>query len=170
MVVDETAIWTDMTRTHGRAPIGERLVEAVPHAHWHTTTVIGAMDVTGIRASMLLEGATDRDAFEAFLEQVLTPTLVPGEIVVMDNLSAHKGGRVRELIRGAGCRPVYLPPYSFDLSPIEPGFGKFKTLLRKLRPRSVAELWDKAGEVLNQISASDAIGYFTHCGYLLQMK
>lgn len=172
-MVDETAIWTNMTRTHGRAPVGERLVEPVPHAHRRTTTVIGAMDLSGIRASMVMEGAMDREAFELFLEQVLVPTLRPGEVVVMDNLSSHKGGRVKKLIRSAGCRlvylPPYLPPYSPDLSPIEPGFGKFKTLLRKLRPRSVAELWERAGQVLNQITHGDAHGFFRHCGYTLQM-
>jgi len=126
--IDETWIKTNMTRLRGRSPQGQRLVEKVPHGHWKTTTVIGALDRNGIRCSMVLDGPVNRDAFEAFVQQILCPALKAGDIVVMDNLSSHKGIRVKELIESTGARLLYLPPYSPDFSPIEPAFSKFKQL------------------------------------------
>jgi transposase len=142
LFIDETWIKTNMTRLRGRSPRGQRLVEKVPHGHWKTTTVIAALDHASIRCSMTLDGPINRDAFEAFVQQVLCPALRPDDIVVMDNLSSHKGVRVRELIESAGGRVLFLPPYSPDLSPIEPAFSKFKQLVRSAGHRLIDVLWN----------------------------
>jgi transposase len=163
--IDETWIKTNMTRLRGRALRGQRLVEKVPHGHWKTTTVIGALDQKGMRCSMTLDGPVNRDAFEAFVQQILCPALKTGDIVVMDNLSSHKGPRVKELIESAGARLLYLPPYSPDLSPIEPAFSKFKQLVRSAGHRVMDLLWNDLQRMLDQISDSDAKGFFNHCGY-----
>jgi transposase len=163
--IDETWIKTNMTRLRGRALRGQRLVEKVPHGHWKTTTVIGALDHKGMRCSMTLDGPVNRDAFEAFVQQVLCPTLKAGDIVVMDNLSSHKGIGVQQLIEAVGARLLYLPPYSPDLSPIEPAFSKFKQLVRSASHRVMDILWNDLQRMLDQISASDAAGFFRHCGY-----
>ena len=154
-----------MTRLRGRAPRGQRVVEAVPHGHWKTTTLIAALACEGIRCAMLLDGAVDRSAFEAFVEHILVPNLRPGDLVVLDNLSSHKGPRVAGLVRSAGAEVVYLPPYSPDLNPIEPAFSKIKQALRSLALRAVGPLWKAAQRVLDLITPSDATGYFRHCGY-----
>jgi transposase len=163
--IDETWVKTNMTRLRGRAPRGQRLVEKVPHSHWKTTTVIGALDRKGIRCSMALDGPVNRNAFEAFVQQILCPALKPGDIVVMDNLSSHKGNRVKELIETSGARLLYLPPYSPDLSPIEPAFSKFKQLVRSAAHRIMDILWKDLQRMLDQVSSSDAGGFFEHCGY-----
>jgi transposase len=163
--IDETWIKTNMTRLRGWVPRGQRLVEKVPHGHWKTTTVIAALGHAGMRCSMTLDGPVNRDAFEAFVQQVLRPTLRAGDIVVMDNLSSHKGARIKELIEQAGARLLFLPPYSPDLSPIEPAFSKFKQLVRSAAHRVMDLLWNDLQRMLDQISASDARGFFTHCGY-----
>ena len=165
LFIDETWIKTNMTRLRGRSPRGQRLVEKVPHGHWKTTTVIAALDHASIRCSMTLDGPINRDAFEAFVQQVLCPALRPDDIVVMDNLSSHKGVRVRELIESAGGRVLFLPPYSPDLSPIEPAFSKFKQLVRSAGHRLIDVLWNDLQRMLDEISASDAKGFFAHCGY-----
>lgn len=118
LFIDETWAKTNMTRLRGRAPRGQRLCAKVPYGHWKTTTLIAALDHQGIRCSTTVDGAINADVFEAFVEQVLLPTLRPGDIVVMDNLSSHKGRHVRELIERAGAQLLYLPPYSPDLNPI----------------------------------------------------
>jgi transposase len=159
-----------MTRVYGRAPRGQRLVAAVPHGHWKTTTLIAALDHTGVRCSMMLDGAVNRLAFEAFVERILTPTLRPGDLVVMDNLSSHKGVRTPELIRAARADLVYLPPYSPDLNPIEPAFSKIKQELRSLSIRTVERQWSTMQSVLDQVTATDANAFFRHCGYTLQMN
>ena len=130
MFIDETWAKTNMTRLRGRAPRGQRLVEAVPHGHWKTTTLIAALDAHGVRCSMVLDGAVNRAAFEAFVAEVLVPHLRPGDLVVLDNLPSHKGARVGALIRAAGADVVYLPPYSPDFNPIELAFSKIKQALR----------------------------------------
>jgi transposase len=163
--IDETWIKTNMTRLRGRAPRGQRLVSSVPHGHWKTTTVIAALDRNGMRCSMTLDGPVNRDAFEAFVQQILCPALKPGDIVVMDNLSSHKGARVKELIESAEGRLLYLPPYSPDLNPIEPAFSKFKQLVRSAGHRMIDLLWNDLQRMLDQISPSDAGGFFKHCGY-----
>jgi transposase len=116
---------------------------------------------------MAMEGAMNAEAFELFVEQVLVPTLVPGQIVVLDNLASHKGRRVKQLIRQAGCRVVFLPPYGYDLNPIELAFSKLKQLVRGAAARTVEALWQAAGRVANAITPSDAAGYFAACGYPL---
>jgi transposase len=163
--IDETWIKTNMTRLRGRALRGQRLVEKVPHGHWKTTTVIAALDQKGMRCSMTLDGPVNRDAFEAFVQRVLCPSIKAGDIVVMDNLSSHKGNRVKELIELAGAGLLYLPPYSPDLNPIEPAFSKFKQLVRSAGHRVMDILWSDLQRMLDQINTSDAEGFFSHCGY-----
>ena len=157
-----------MTRLRGRAPRGERLVHKVPHGHWKTSTLISALGLRGIRCSAVLDGPVNRDAFEAFVQQVLVPHLRPGDTVVMDNLSSHKGARARELIESAGARLMFLPPYSPDLNPIEMVFAKIKQGLRSLACRTREALWDRIQSVIDTVSASDAEHCFAHCGYTLR--
>lgn len=166
--IDETWAKTNMTRLRGRAPSGERLVEKVPHGHWQTTTLVAALDYQGMRCSMTLDGPVNAQSFEAFVDQVLLPELKAGEIVVMDNLSSHKGSRVREQIESAGAILLYLPPYSPDLSPIEPAFSKLKQLMRSAGHRVMMGLWEDVQRMLDRISAKDSAGFFRHCGYTLQ--
>ena len=158
-----------MTRLRGRAPLGERLIAKVPHGHWKTTTLIAALDSAGIRCSTVVDGAVNADVFEAFVEQVLTPTLRAGDVVVMDNLSSHKRRRTRELIESAGAVAWYLPPYSPDLNPIENVFSKVKHRLRSLACRTREALWQVMQSVLDQITPSDASNCFDHSGYTLRM-
>lgn len=168
--IDETWAKTNMTRLRGRAPRGQRLVEKVPHGHWKTTTLIAALDHRGIRCSTTVDGAINADVFEAFVQQVLAPTLEPGDLVVMDNLSSHKGHRVCELIASAGACLMYLPPYSPDFNPIEPAFSKIKQRLRSLACRTVERLWCTMQNVLEEVTPTDAVGFFQHCGYTLHLK
>jgi transposase len=163
--IDETWAKTNMTRLRGRSLRGTRLVGHAPAGHWKTTTLIAALDARGMRCSTVVDGAINRAAFVAFVEQVLVRTLRPGDIVVLDNLSSHKGRRVAELIAQAGATLLYLPPYSPDLNPIEMAFSKIKQLLRSLAARSRETLWRNMQPVLDRITASDARGYFTHAGY-----
>ncbi len=130
--IDETWAKINMTRLRGRAPRGERLMAKVPHGHWNTTTLIGALDVSGVRCSTVVDGPVNADVFTAFVEQVLCPQLRPRDIVVMDNLGSHKGARVRRLIEQRGAEVLLLPPYSPDFNPIEMVFSKIKQALRSL--------------------------------------
>jgi transposase len=159
-----------MTRLRGRSPVGERLVEKIPHGHWKTTTLIAALGISGMHCSTVVDGAVNGDVFEAFVEQVLVPQLRPGDVVVMDNLSSHKRARTRELIEAAGAAVLFLPPYSPDLNPIEMIFAKIKQLLRSLACRTRETLWQTMQSVLDQITASDAANCFRHCGYTLQTE
>jgi transposase len=154
-----------MTRLRGRCPRGERLVDKVPHGHWMTTTLIGALGADGVRCSTVVDGPVNADVFTAFVEQVLCPTLGKDDIVVMDNLSSHKGAEVRRLIESRGAKLLYLPPYSPDLSPIELAFSKIKQRLRSLACRTRDALWSSMQTVLDTVTASDATNFFTHCGY-----
>jgi len=163
--VDETWASTAMTRRYGRAPAGERLVCPVPHGHWKTTTFVAGLRLGGLTAPLVIDGAVNGDLFVAYVEQVLVPTLVPGDVVVMDNLSSHKRARVRQAIEGAGCALLFLPPYSPDLNPIEQAFAKLKALLRKAQERSVDGLWSFLGGALDLFSAEECRNYFRHCGY-----
>lgn len=163
--VDETWASTAMARLYGRAPVGERLVDYVPHGHWQTTTFVAALRLDGLTAPLVIDGAVNGDLFVAYVEQVLVPALRPGDVVVMDNLSCHKRARVRELIEGAGCTLLYLPPYSPDLNPIELAFAKLKALLRKAGKRTMDELWNFLGEALDAFSPEECRNYFRHCGY-----
>jgi transposase len=159
-----------MTRLRGRAPVGQRLVEQVPHGHWKTTTLIAALGVGGVRCSTVVDGPVNGDVFEAFVGQVLLPQLRPGDVVVMDNLSSHKRARTGALIRAAGAAVLFLPPYSPDLNPIEMIFAKLKHLLRSLACRTREALWQAMQSVLDQITAADAANCFRHCGYTLRME
>ena len=158
-----------MTRLRGRAPRGERLIDKTPHGHWKTTTLIAALGISGMRCSTVVDGAVNGDIFEAFVEQVLVPELRSGDVVIMDNLSSHKRQRIRKLIEAAGAHLVFLPAYSPDLNPIELIFAKVKQLLRSLACRTRDALWKAMQSVLDQVTPSDAINCYKHCGYTLQM-
>lgn len=157
-----------MTRLRGRAPRGQRLVAKVPHGHWKTSTLIGALGLAGIRCSAVFDGPVNTEVFEAFVEQVLAPQLEPGDTVVLDNLSSHKSARTRDLIESAGAELVFLPPYSPDLNPIEMIFAKIKQALRSLACRTREALWDRVQSVLDLVSPADATNCFRHCGYTLR--
>jgi len=163
--LDESGARADMTRTRGRAPRGERVVAKVPGGHWRVVTVIGAVRTSGPFAAATLVGATDGDAFRAYVREVLAPQLRPGDVVVMDNLSPHKSPAVREAIEAAGATLRYLPPYSPDFNPIENLWSKVKGKLRSLAARSVETLHDAIGVALATVTPRDCVGFFRHCGY-----
>ncbi len=165
MFIDETWASTNMARTHGRAPRGERLRVGIPHGHWKTTTFVAGLRQNGIVAPFVLDGPINRSAFETYVTRVLVPELRPGDFVIMDNLSSHKGPRVRELIEAAGASLLYLPPYSPDFNPIENAFAKLKALLRKAAERTVGALWDRIGTVLDAFTSDECANYFSAAGY-----
>ncbi len=158
-----------MTRLRGRCASGQRLVAKVPHGHWKTTTLIAALGIGGVNCSTVVDGAVNSDVFEAFVEQVLVPTLKPGDVVVLDNLSSHKRERTRERIAAAGAELKFLPPYSPDMNPIEMVFSKIKQLLRSLACRTHQALWNAMQSVLDKVTATDAANCFRHCGYTLHL-
>jgi len=153
--LDETWAATHMTRRYGRAPAGQRLVEAVPYGHWKTTTFVAALRVSGLTAPMVVDGALTGELFVAYVEQVLAPTLRPGDVVVMDNLICHKRAGVAEALRAVGCTAVYLPPYSPEYNPIEQAFGELKALLRQEPERTVEGLWRRLGGCLDAFSGQE---------------
>jgi len=157
-----------MTRNYGRAPRGERVREGTPNSHWCTVTMLAALTTKGLRAPMTIESPTDGDVFLAYLEQVLCPWLQPGQVVIMDNLAAHKVEGVRERIEATGARLIYLPPYSPDFNPIEKAWSKIKQLLRSAKARTVEALENAVAEALAAITAENALAWFSHCGYGLQ--
>jgi transposase len=163
--IDETWAKTNMTRTHGRAPRGERLISKVPHGHWRTLTFLAALRVDRIEAPCVIDGPINGESFLAYVEQILVPTLKPGDIVVIDNLGSHKGRAVRKAIRAAGAKLFFLPPYSPDLNPIEQVFAKLKTLLRKAAERSVEATWKRIGTLLECFTPAECANYFAHAGY-----
>lgn len=163
--VDEAGARIDMTRTHGRAPRGQRLKEAVPRNRGRVTTILGALTVLGLVAQMKVEGGTTGAVFERFVTQALLPVVQPGQVVVWDNLAAHKQRRVREALEAKGCRVVFLPPYSPEFNPIEEAWSKVKALLRKLAARTVETLHAAIDEAIACITPADAQGWFRHCGY-----
>ena len=165
MFVDECGTHTSMTRLRARAPKGERAYGRVPRNRGRNTTLLASITHAGMGPSMAVVGSTKKAVFEAYVERVLAPSLRPGQVVVMDNLGAHRGERVRELVEGRGCKLVFLPPYSPDFSPIEEAFSKIKALLRKAQARNRGDLVDAIGRALWAVSAKDARGYFGHCGY-----
>ena len=165
MFVDESGVRTNLTRLYGRAPKGERVREAVPHGHWKVLTILGALTTKGVQASMTIEAATDTSIFLAFLKQILAPTLRPGQVVLMDNLPAHKHPQMRPVLRARNCRLVYLPPYSPDLNPIEPAWSKLKAFQRGARARLRPALERAVATGLRTITAQNAKGWFRHCGY-----
>jgi transposase len=163
--LDETGSSTAMARRYGRAPRGQRVDGPVPQGHWKTVTLTAAIRLGGVGGCLAFGGATDAVTFESYVEQVLVPTLRRGDIVVMDNLGAHKGEEVERLIRGAGAEVRYLPPYSPDLNPIEKMFSKLKTYLRKVAARSVDRLIEAMGDGLRSVTHEDIAGWFQSCGY-----
>ena len=154
-----------MTRTYGRAPRGERLRMAVPHGHWKTTTFVAGLTPRGMIAPFVLDGAINRTAFETYVAKVLVPALRPGDVVVMDNLSSHKGQTVRDLIEDAKATLLFLPPYSPDFNPIEKAFSKLKAHLRRIGARTVDALWRAIGNLVATFSPNECRNYFSACGY-----
>jgi transposase len=163
--LDETGLNTKMTRLYGRAPRGERLVAAVPHGHWHTTTFIAGLRQSGVIAPLVLDGPMTGAAFRAYVEQALVPALQPGDVVVMDNLAAHKVAGIEEAIALAGASLLYLPPYSPDLNPIEQLIAQLKALLRKAAARTKEALWATTGQLLDLILPSECRNYLANSGY-----
>lgn len=163
--LDETWTKTNMIRPRGRAPRGDRLVDHAPHGHWQTTTFLAALRADGLTAPLVVDGAINGELFLAYVEQQLAPTLQPGHIVVMDNLSSHKVKGVREAIAAAGARVIYLPPYSPDFNPIEQVFAKLKALLRKAKERTVEGLWQRIASLLDLFTPTECRNYLRHCGY-----
>jgi transposase len=163
--LDETGTSTAMTRLYGRAPRGQRLAEGVPEARWEMTTLLWASRREGVVASLEFPGATDEMAFRTYLERVLIPALRPGDIVVMDNLAAHRVGAVARLLRKAGVGVWYLPPYSPDFNPIEKIWSKVKGLVRKAKARTTEALWGAIARALEAVTPQDCQGCFTSCGY-----
>ena len=181
--IDETWASTNMARARGRAPRGQRLRAAVPHGHWKTTTFVAGLRQDGIVAPFVLDGPINRNSFETYVDRVLVPDLRSGDIVIMDNLSSHKGPRVRKLIEAASASLLYLPPYSPplptppssawrgpwpappDFNPIENAFAKLKTLLRKAAERTIGALWDRIGNILDAFTPRECANYFATAGY-----
>ena len=154
-----------MTRTRGRAPRGERLVGYTPHGHWKMTTCVAALKLTGVVAPLVLDGPMNGETFVAYIEQFVLPTLAPGDIVIMDNLSSHKSAAVRTLIESAGAQLMYLPPYSPDLNPIEMLFAQLKAYLRKAKARTVETLWRVIGDFIKTVTPQQCAHYIAHDGY-----
>jgi transposase len=163
--LDEFGSNTQMARTHGRAPCGERVTCKVPHGHWKTVSTIAAMTVDGIIAAASFDGATDADLFITFVQDELLPALHPGQVLVMDNLKPHKSAEVAALVESVGARVMLLPAYSPDLNPIENAISKVKGILKSLSRRTMDGLYAAIDQALRAITASDARGYLRHCGY-----
>jgi len=163
--LDEFGAATNMTRTRARGPRGTRVVCKTPHGHWKVLSTVAAMTTSGVLTACTFDDAVDTEMFVAFVEHFLAPKLSAGQVVVLDNLSAHKSPRVRRLVEARGARVLPLPPYSPDLNPIEMAISKVKSLLRKLAGRSVEELMEAIGRGVKLITAKDAQAFVRHCGY-----
>lgn len=163
--LDESGAKTNMIRLYGRTIGGQRLVDAAPSGHWGTTTMLSSLRLDGSTAAMVIEGPTDGAVFGAYVERVLVPSLRRGDIVVMDNLAPHKSTAVQEMIRSVGAEAWYLPAYSPDFNPIEPMWSKVKASLRKARARTLDALTKAIARALSAVTATDASGWFNHCGY-----
>jgi transposase len=168
--IDETGATTKMARRYGRSLRGERLVMSVPHGHWKTTTFLAGLRHDRIDAPCVIDGPMTGELFLAYVEQFLAPTLSPGDIVIMDNLPAHKVKGVAEAITARGAELRYLPPYSPDLTPIEQMFAKLKALLRKAAARSIDTLWDTIGLLLDAFSPCECSNYLRNSGYVLPTR
>ncbi len=154
-----------MARRHGRALRGQRLRASVPHGHWKTTTFIGGLRLTGMTAPMVLDGPMTGAWFLAYVEQVLVPTLSPGDILVLDNLAAPKTASARAAVEAAGATLVFLPPYSPDLNPIENAFAKLKAMLRKAAARTLEQLWSAIAHIIDAFTPRECANYFAAAGY-----
>jgi transposase len=169
--VDEMGTNTSLSPLYAWAPTGERASCSVPRNRGPpNTTLLSSMTLEGMGSSLAVEGATNREVFETYVQRVLAPTLRPGQVVVMDNLSAHKGDRVKELIEEQGCELIYLPPYSPDFNPIEEAFAKIKGLVRKAEARTREALVEAIGRGISLLTAEDARGFFDHCGYTILVQ
>ena len=164
--IDETGASTKMARLRGRAPVGERCLAPVPHGHWKTTTFVGALRVNGLTAPMALDGPMDGDAFLAYVEQVLAPTLSPGDSVIMDNLPAHKSAAIQQAIAKAAAKLRFLPPYSPDFNPIEMAFSKLKSILKKIAARTVDDLITAIATAFHAFTSRECFNYFKAAGYV----
>jgi transposase len=154
-----------MARLRGRAPKGKRLRAGIPRGHWKTTTFVAGLRLTGMMAPFVLDGPMNRSAFLAYVSQVLVPELNPGDVVILDNLPAHKGSKVRQAVEEAGASLLYLPPYSPDFNPIENAFAKLKALLRKAAERTIEGLWRLIGHLLDAFTPEECANYFKAAGY-----
>lgn len=163
--IDETWAKTNMTRLHGWAARGKRLVAKVPHGHWNTTTFLAALRHDRIDAPCLFDGPINGELFLAYVEQALVPTLKPGDIVILDNLGSHRGKAVRNAIRAAGAKLIFLPKYSPDLNPIEQLFAKLKTLLRKAGAQTIDAISVVIGQLLKSFTPQECANYFKNAGY-----
>lgn len=163
--LDETGATTKMARLRGRSPRGARCRASVPHGHWKTTTLVAGLRLDGLSAPMVLDGAMNGEAFAAYAETLLAPTLTPGDIVIMDNLPAHKVAGARAAIEAAGAKLMFLPPYSPDFNPIEQAFAKLKALLRKAAARTVDALEAAIADALGAFTPAECANYFTNSGY-----
>jgi transposase len=163
--VDETGTHIAMTPLYAYAPRGQRAVGKVPRNYGASMTLIASLSLSGMGEALVLDGAADSAFFEAYIEQVLVPSLHAGQIVILDNLSIHLGSRVKQAIEACGCRLMFLPSYSPDFSPIEEAFSKLKTFLRRVGARTREDLQEAIATALTLITAQDALGWFTHCGY-----
>ncbi len=155
-----------MARGYGRTPRGQRCIAAVPHGHWQTTTFVGALRERELVAPLVADGPMDGELFRAYVDQCLAPVLRSGDIVILDNLSSHKVGGVREAIAAVGATLLYLPPYSPDLNPIEKFFARLKALLRKAAARTVEALWKEIGALLTTVTQEECSNYLASCGYV----
>jgi transposase len=163
--LDESGINTFMARRCGRCSQGQRLVDSAPAGQWQSNTLMAAVRLDGVIAPMVLDGPVNGESFAGYIEECLVPELSAGDIVIMDNLPAHKSQRITEAIEGAGCTLVYLPPYSPDFNPIENMWSKVKASLRKAAARTFDAVVDAVGEALLAVTPDDCEGYFRHCGY-----
>ena len=164
--IDESGAKTTMTRLYGRAQAGQRAADDTPSGHWHTTTMISSVRLDGSTACMVVDGATTKDIFEAYIKQILVPSLKAGDVVILDNLAAHKNQQVRGLIKSVGAELWYLPAYSPDLNPIEKMWSKIKSILRTLKARTEEALIHAIAKALEMVTASDAKRWFESCGYM----
>jgi len=164
--LDETGAATDMVPRYGRSAVGTRCCDDAPGGHWHTATFIAGLRINGITAPWVMDRAMNGEAFKTYLQTQLVPTLAPGDIVVCDNLAAHKVAGVKKIVETAGAKILYLPPYSPDLNPIEQAFAKLKALLRKAMARSFDTLWKTIGKLLSRFSQQECQNYFRNSGYV----
>ena len=165
MFIDETGASTKMARLYGRCARGQRLRVGIPHGHWKTTTFVAGLRLSGFTAPMVLDGPMTGPWFAAYVEQILVPTLRPGDVVILDNLPPHKSAAVRELVEATGATLRRLPPYSPDFNPIENAFAKLKALLRRAAERTMAGLWAALGRFLGAFTLQECANYFTAAGY-----
>ncbi len=163
--LDEFGAATNMARTRARGPRGQRVVCKTPHGHWKTLSTVAAMSLTGVVTAVAYDGAMNTECFVGFVEQFLIEKLKPGQVLILDNLPAHKSPRIDQLVESVGAKVMRLPPYSPDFNPIEMAISKVKAMLRKLAARTVDALIDAIGTSLLAVSAQDALGYILHCGY-----